>query len=79
MTLNDTIVDLREKEIAQTKNIVQLNASVSGNKEEVAEALIALGYFIVGLFCYICSCLLFVVIFLYLCLVGCSLRFTCRG
>jgi hypothetical protein len=36
------------------------------------------GYFIVGLFCYICSFFIFVIIFLYLCLVGCSLRFTCN-
>jgi hypothetical protein len=37
-----------------------------------------IGYFIVRLFCYICSFITSVVIFLYLCLIGCSLRFTCN-
>jgi hypothetical protein len=39
-----------------------------------------LDYFIVGLFCYIsCFFIICVVIFLYFCPIGCSLRFTCRG
>jgi hypothetical protein len=48
--------------------------------KEPEDCVRKLGCFIVGLFCYICSFFITcVVIFLYLCLIGCSLRFTRRG
>jgi hypothetical protein len=62
--------------LAQTFALLDSNKDGSIDLQELKDAL---GYFIVGLFCYICSFYYLCGYFLYLCLIGCSVRFTIRG
>jgi hypothetical protein len=45
----------------------------------IISSRVLLGYFIVGLFCYICSFLLFVWLFFFTYALLAGLSFTCRG